>query len=76
MHGPVGAALLGELAGAVQRVDDPDPVRLESLGAGGRLAVLPGQAGVVVLLGEDRVGRPPAGELGAQQIVRGSVTSV
>ena len=30
MHRPVGAPLLGELAGAVERVDDPDPVGLEA----------------------------------------------
>ena len=29
VHGPVGAAILAELPGAVERIDDPDPFAFE-----------------------------------------------
>ena len=46
MHRPVGAAELGELPGAVERVDDPHPLGFEPSPVVG------------ALLGEHRVGRP------------------
>jgi hypothetical protein len=58
VHGPVGAAVLGELAGAVERVDDPHPV-------GGE----PGRV-VAALLREHRVTGTQPRQLGHEQLVR------
>ena len=58
MDGPIGTARFAELAGAVQRVDDPHPA-----GRQPRRIVGP-------LLGEDRVARAAGRELGGQELVR------
>src|SRR5581483_8144308 len=62
MHGPVRARRLGELAGAVERIDDPYPSLSES--------------SVVVggLLGEDGIGRETRRELLGEERLRTSVT--
>ena len=57
VHGPVGAGDLAELAGAVERVDDPHPV-------GGE----PGRVGGA-LLGEHGVVGPGRGQAGDEQLV-------
>ena len=53
VHGPVGAGRLAELAGAVERIDDPDPVGGE---AGGVVLALLGEHGVA---GGDGAGQAP-----------------
>ena len=58
VHGPVGATLLAELAGAVERIDDPDAVGAESDRVVGRL------------LGEHRVVSVGGGERGDDELVR------
>lgn len=55
---PVGPARFTELTGTVQGVHDPDPL-------GGQ----PGRVGPCALLGQDRVGGPPPGELCRDQLV-------
>ena len=62
MHGPVGPAGLAELPGAVERVDDPDP-----------LGGVPGGR-VRALLRQHRVAGTPGGELGEQERVGLRVT--
>ena len=64
VHGPVVARHLGELAGAVERVDDPHPLGLEP-----RLVVL-------ALFREHRVVRPVGREQLHQQLVGGLVAGV
>ena len=64
VHGPVVARRLGELAGAVERVDDPDPAGVQP------------DLVVLALLGEDGVVRPVLGEQGHQQLVGGLVAGV
>jgi hypothetical protein len=61
VHCPVRPVRLAELAGAVERVDDPDPARAESLG------------GVLPLLGQHLVGRTALCEFGDEQFVRAAV---
>jgi hypothetical protein len=58
MDGPVASAWLAELAGAVQRIDDPYSV-------GGQPCAV-----VDALLGEDGIIRPFPGQLGHQELVR------
>ena len=58
MYRPVGAAGLAELAGTVQRVDDPDPV-----------GALPLDGIPDTLLGEHHVARAVPAQLGHQQFV-------
>jgi hypothetical protein len=58
---PVGPAGLGELPGAVERVDDPHPFGRE-----------PGRV-VPALLGEHRVPGTQPGQLGDEQLVRAAV---
>ncbi len=64
VHGPVVARHLGELPGAVERVDDPDPLGLQAA-----LVVL-------ALLGEHGVGGPVLGQQRHQQLVGGPVAGV
>ena len=64
MHRPVVARRLGELTGAVERVDDPDPVALEP------------PAVVLALLAEDHVVGADLGQQPHQQLVRGLVAGV
>jgi len=58
VHRPVRSRRFAELPGAVEGVDDPDPVRLE-----------PDRV-VLALLGEDGVARMAGGELPGQPQVR------
>jgi hypothetical protein len=62
VHGPVGPTGLAELPGAVQRVDDPDP-----------LGGVPGGR-VGALLGQHRVAGAAGGQLGQQECVGLRVT--
>ena len=64
MDGPVGSARLAELAGAVERVDDPDPV-------GGQPFLV-----VDALLGQDGIFRAFSRQLGQQELVRLPVSRV
>jgi hypothetical protein len=64
VDGPVGAARLTELPGAVQRIDDPDPARTEPRGVVG------------TLLGEHHVTRPPGGQRGGEELVRQPVAGL
>ena len=64
MHRPVVARGLGELAGAVERVHDPDPVTGEP------------DLVVLALLGEHRVTRSVLGEQLHEQVVGGEVAGV
>jgi hypothetical protein len=64
VHGPVNPALLGVLAGAVQRIDDPDPLGVEPARIVRRL------------LAEYLVVRAEHGETGHQQFVGESVARV
>ena len=64
MDGPVGSSRLAELAGAVERVDDPYPV-------GGQPCLV-----VEAFLGKDGVGGAFPGQLGHQELVGLAVTSV
>jgi hypothetical protein len=61
VHRPVRAERLAELPGAIERIDDPDPL-------GGE----PGRV-VLALLGQDRVGRAAPGKLGGEELVRRQV---
>ena len=64
VDGPVVARGLGELAGAVERVDDPDPVAGEP------------DLVVLALLGQHGVARPVLGEQLHDQLVGGAVAGV
>ena len=64
VHRPVVTGRLGELAGAVERVDDPDPVALEATSV------------VLALLAEHHVAGTHVGEQAHQQLVRGLVAGV
>ena len=64
MHRPVVTRGLGELAGAVERVDDPDPVALQPAPV------------VLALLAEHDVVGPHLGEQLHQQLVGGLVAGV
>jgi hypothetical protein len=58
VDGPVGAARLAELPGAVQRVDDPHPARGQPRGVVG------------ALLGEHHVTGAAGGQFGGEEVVR------
>ena len=64
MDGPVGPSGLGELAGAVERVDDPDPVGVDACGV------------VRALLGQDRVVGALDGQALEQQVVGAEIAFV
>ena len=64
VHRPVVARGLGELAGAVERVDDPDPVALEPPPV------------VLALLAEHHVVGPDLPEEAHQQVVGGLVSGI
>ncbi|BCB80034.1 hypothetical protein Pflav_064440 [Phytohabitans flavus] len=69
MDRPVGPTLFGELAGAVERIDDPDPLGLQPCGRLGTVTLGPCLPGVVVFLRQHRVGWAPPPKLGADQVV-------
>ena len=58
MDGPVGAAWLAEFPGPVQRVDDPDPARVQP------------RRVVGALLGEHDVAGTPVRQLPGEELVR------
>ncbi len=64
MHGPVGPSRLAELARAIQRVDDPHPVRRQ-----------PGRV-VPAFFGQHRIARAQLAELAGQELVRAPVPGV
>ena len=61
VDGPVGAARLAELPGAVERVHDPHPVRAEPGGVVG------------ALLGENDVTGAPSGQFPGEELMREAV---
>ena len=64
MHSPVRPSFFGELARAVERIDDPHPLGIEpDVVVGG-------------LLGEDRVGGPLLAQAIRQQLLRPSIALV
>ena len=64
VHRPVGAAGLAELAGAVERIDDPDPPTVEASGV------------LEPFLGQHGVAGPQPGQLGGDEVLRGQVAGV
>ena len=64
VHGPIGPVAFGELAGAVERIDDPHPT-------GGEPAPV-----VLALLGQDRVVGLEAAQLVDEELVGEAVTLV
>ncbi len=64
MNRPVGATRLAELPGAVERVDDPHPVRAEP------------RRVVGALLGEHHVTGAAGGQLGGEEVVRQPVAGL
>jgi hypothetical protein len=61
VHRPVRTGRFAELPGAIERIDDPDPLGSE-----------PGRV-VLALFGQDRVGRAAAGKLGGEELMRRQV---
>ena len=64
MDRPVGAAAFAELVGAVERIDDPDPI-------GGEAATVVG-----ALLGQHDIGGPGGGDRVEQEPVSGGVAGI